>query len=97
MTEEERILLNELKLNTEQLFGEFQNLETENKLLEEKMAFLKNEIARLEQEKSELGLKNESLELANRILSGNDENHEARRRINKIVREIDKCIALLNK
>ena len=97
MTEEERILLNELKLNTDKLFQEFQNLETEKKLLEEKVTFLNKEIARLEQEKTELGRKNESLELANRILSGNDEEQEARKRINKIVREIDKCIALLNK
>ncbi len=44
MTEEERILLNELKANTEQLFQEFQNLETEKKLLEEKVGFLKDEI-----------------------------------------------------
>ena len=97
MTEEERILLNELKLNTDKLFQEFQNLETEKNRLDEKVAFLKNEIVRLEKEKTELGQKNESLELANRILAGKDENHEARKRINKIVREIDKCIALLNK
>lgn len=97
MTEEERILLNELKLNTEQLFKEFQNLETDKKLLEEKVVFLKNEIARLEQEKTEFGKRNESLELANRILSGKDENNKARKRINKLVREIDKCVALLNK
>ena len=97
MTEEERILLNELKVNTSKLFQEFQHLESEKKLLEEKMASLKEEIARLGQEKSELGRKNDSLEMANRILSGNDQNQEARKRINRLVREIDKCIALLNK
>ena len=97
MTEEERILLSELKANTEQLFQEFQHLETEKKLLEEKVASLKNEMAQLEKEKTELGRKNENLEMANRILSGNDKNQEARKRINRIVREIDKCIALLNK
>lgn len=97
MTEEERILLSELKANTAKLFHEFQHLETENKLLEEKVAFLKNEMARLEREKTELGKKNESLEMANRILSGNDENQKARKKINKIIREVDKCIALLNK
>jgi predicted nucleic acid-binding Zn-ribbon protein len=97
MTEEERILLNELKLNTDKLFHEFQNLEKEKERLEEKVTFLNKEIARIDKEKAELGRKNESLELANRILSGKDENHEARKRINKIVREIDKCIALLNK
>ncbi len=97
MTEEERILLSELKANTEKLFQKFRHLETEKKLLEEKVTFLKDEMARLEREKTELGLKNDSLEMANRILSGNDEKHEARKKINRIVREIDKCIALLNK
>jgi len=97
MTEEERILLNELKANTKQLFQAFHKLEAEKKKLEEQLAFLKNEIARIEGEKTELGRRNDSLEMANRILSGKDENHEASKRMNKVLREIDKCISLLNK
>ena len=48
-------------------------------------------------EKAGLSRENEKLKLANRILSKSDENMEAGKKINKIVREIDKCIALLNK
>ena len=97
MTEEDRLLLIELKENTRQLFKDFLSLETEKNLLEEKVLELKNNVAILEHEKSELGRKNEQLKIATHILSGVDENREAKQKINKLVREIDKCIALLNK
>lgn len=97
MTEEDRLLLIELKANTQQLFKEFFSLKTEKKLLEEKVLALINDVELLEQEKSELGRKNEQLKIATHILSGVDENREAKQKINKLVREIDKCIALLNK
>ncbi|MDX1284435.1 MAG: hypothetical protein R3182_05470 [Draconibacterium sp.] len=97
MTEEDRLLLNDLKANTQQLFKDFNHLENTKKLLEEKVLNLRNEIEKLEQHKSDLGRENEKLKIANRILSGNDENGEAKQRINYLVREIDKCIALLNK
>ncbi len=97
MTEEDRLLLNDLKANTLQMFQEFRKLENEKKLLEEKLEALKNDLEMLKQENSELGRKQEKLKFANHILSGTDESGEAKKRINKIVREIDKCIALLNR
>ena len=97
MTDEDRLLLNDLKTNTIQLFELFNHLETEKTQLEEKILSLKQEIEMLEQEKSELGQKHEQLKMASHILSGVDEKREARQKINKLVREIDKCIALLNK
>jgi hypothetical protein len=97
MTEEDRLLLNDLKVNLQQMFQNFKKLETENEMLLEKIAGLKDDIKALKQEKFELDQKQEKLKLANLILSGADENREAKNRINKIVREIDKCIALLNR
>ncbi len=97
MTEEDRLLLNDLKANTLQVFQKCNKLENEKKQLEEKLEALKNEVDALKQENAEIGRKQEKLKLANHILSGTDENGEARKRINKIVREIDKCIALLNR
>lgn len=97
MTDEEQILLNNLKINVQQFFDEFANVENEKKMLESKVLNLKHEIELLQKEKSELSQKNENLRLATHILSGVDENREAKQRINKLVREIDKCIALLNK
>lgn len=97
MTEEDRLLLTDLKTNTQQLFENYNSLENEKLLLEEKILSLKNEMENLEKEKLELGRKNEQLKIASQILSGNDESRDAKQKINFLVREIDKCIALLNK
>jgi len=97
MTEEELLLLNNLKINVQQFFNEFANVENEKRVLEKNVLNLKHEIELLKQEKSELSRKNEQLRLATHLLSGVDENREAKQKINKLVREIDKCIALLNK
>ncbi len=97
MTEEEQNLLNNLKINVQQFFKEFTSVETEKIALEKNVLNLKHEIELLKKEKSELSQKIEQLRLATHILSGVDENREAKQKINKLVREIDKCIALLNK
>ena len=44
----------------------------------------------------ELEQKNQKLALVKGIMADGDDTQEARIQINKIVREIDKCIALLN-
>lgn len=97
MTEEDRLLLNELRANVQRLFQEYQNLKAEKKVLEGNVSVLTQEIARLEQEKADLGQKMEKMKIANRILAGTDKEGEAKKKINILVREIDKCIALLNK
>ena len=97
MTEEEQILLNNLKVNVQQFFEAFAVAEDEKKMLEKNVLNLKHEIELLMKEKQELNQKIEQLRLATHILSGVDENREAKQKINKLIREIDKCIALLNK
>lgn len=97
MTEEDRLLLNALQKNTQHLFGLYNNLEEKNKLLQEEIETLQKKINALEQERLKLGRKNEQLKVANQLLSQNEENREAKQKINSLIREIDKCIALLNK
>lgn len=97
MTDEEQLLLNNLKLNVQRFFKEFAKVENEKKELEKNVLNLKHEIEKLQNEKSEISHKNEQLRLATHILSGVDENREAKQKINRLIREIDKCIALLNK
>ena len=97
MTEEEQNLLNNLKDNVQQFFNEFASIENEKIVLENNVLDLKYEIELLQKEKSELSHKIEQLRLATHLLSGVDENREAKQKINKLIREIDKCIALLNK
>ncbi|MCF6357759.1 MAG: hypothetical protein L3J54_08120 [Draconibacterium sp.] len=97
MTEEDNLLLSNLRANTQQLFHEFNNLENEVKSLENKVLDLKTDIELLEKDKLDLSRKNEQLKIATLLLSGVDENGEAKQKINRLVREIDKCIALLNR
>lgn len=97
MTEEDHLLLNDLKQNTQQLFDNYNKLEQKNRVLSEQVENLKKEIELLEHEKIELGRSYEQLKVANRILSENDENGDAKQKIDFLIREIDKCIALLNR
>lgn len=97
MTKEDNLLLNDLKANIEQLFQQYNHLENEITTLEEKVLSLKSEIELLEKDKLEMSQKNEQLKIATVLLSGVDENKVAKQKINRLVREIDKCIALLNK
>jgi chromosome segregation ATPase len=97
MTDEEQLLLNSLKLNVQQFFEEFARVENEKKELEKSVLNLKHEINLLQEEKTEISHRNEQLRLATHLLSGVDENREAKQKINRLIREIDKCIALLNK
>lgn len=45
----------------------------------------------------EMKRKYDSLKVAKTIVSSDDEKHDAKIKVNRIVREIDKCIALLNR
>lgn len=96
MTEEEQLLLNDLKANSRLVFSKFSELEDEKRAFGDHVDHLNKEIEKLKGELGTLHQKNEQLRLATHILSGVDENKEAKRKINKLVREIDKCIALLN-
>ena len=97
MTEEDRLLLNDLNANAKQIFSLYADLETENQLLKANILDLNAEIEKLEHDKLELGRKIKNLKIASGILSGIDENREAKLKINRLIREIDKCIALLNR
>lgn len=46
---------------------------------------------------SELEVKYANLKIAKTLLAENEDAHDAKVRVNRIVREIDKCIALLNR
>jgi predicted nucleic acid-binding Zn-ribbon protein len=61
MTEEEQILLNNLKVNVQQFFVAFADVENEKKVLEKNVLNLKHEIELLKNEKLELNQKIEQL------------------------------------
>jgi hypothetical protein len=70
--------------------SEVVRLSSENNELQETIKLKDNELKDLQH-------KYEQLKLAKLLVTGSDDVHEAKLKVNRIVREIDKCIALLNK
>ena len=69
----------------------------ENDRLKQQNKDLQKAVRQKESLIEELEQKNQQLSLAKSIMANSENAHDARIQINRIVREIDKCIALLNK
>ncbi len=68
-----------------------------NRSLNEQNEALQKEVQQRQSKINELEERNQKLSLVKGILAESENGDEARIKINKIVREIDKCIALLNR
>ena len=97
MTERETVLLDEFKVKLDKLINLNLRLKNEKQLLVEEQIQLKEQIRLLTLKNSELIKKEEDLKFAKSLLGAIEDSHEAKIKINRLVREIDKCIALLNK
>lgn len=75
-----------------------QKHKAENELssAKEKLRQMEGKIAELQSQVADLEEKNKVIQVAQSLNSG-EGSSDARKRINELVREIDKCIALLNK
>jgi transcription antitermination factor NusA-like protein len=97
MTDQEKNLLTNFELKVKQIISRHEALKEEKRRLVEKIGDLEESINQLHRENQLLAQKYENLKLAKMLAASEDENKDAKSRIQKIVREIDKCIALLNK
>ena len=97
MTERETVLLSEFKGKLDKLINLHLRMKREKQLLNEEQSQLKEQIRILTLQNEELVKKQEDLKFAKSLLGEDEDPHEAKLKINRIVREIDKCIALLNK
>lgn len=70
---------------------------SENFRLRQEIEKLSIEIELKDKENKDFENKYESLKLAKIIASSSTDAHDAKIKLNRIVREIDKCISLLNK
>ncbi|MBL7969327.1 MAG: hypothetical protein JNK09_20150 [Prolixibacteraceae bacterium] len=97
MIDLEKNLLEDFRAKIKQIVAKHESLKQEKRQLVEKIGELEKTIGSLRDENRLLEQKYENLKLA-RILNVSDvESKDAKNRIQKLVREIDKCIALLNK
>ncbi|MCX6227756.1 MAG: hypothetical protein NTV75_00995 [Bacteroidia bacterium] len=97
MTERETALLREFKEKLDKLIGLYQQVNKEKELLLEEKSKLMIRLDELSLKNDELARKSEDLKFTKTLLGADDDSHEAKLKLNKIVREIDNCIALLNK
>lgn len=97
MTDPDKNLLADLTNKVRQLIARHESLKQEKQRLAEKIGQLEFQVNQLRHENSELERKYENLKLAKLLDASEDEKKDAKNRIQKLVREIDKCIALLNK
>ncbi|MFP4042393.1 MAG: hypothetical protein ACLFPH_04735 [Bacteroidales bacterium] len=96
MEEEYINTVSDLKQKTRQLIALYEKAKHENLQLHNENKKLKDQIKQKEAEYFSLKEDYTKLELA-KSLASVDSSHDAKIKINRIVREIDNCIALLNK
>lgn len=96
MTDQEKNLLINFEFKVKQIIAKHEALKQEKQQLLVKTKDLEESINQLRRENQVLEQKYENLKLAKMLIASDDENKDAKNRIQKLVREIDKCIALLN-
>ena len=91
---EELIILNR---KLDELFNRYNNLRSELVNLRNVNEELKIDLHEREERIKELELKYERVKLSGALLGEGENALEAKRKINELVREIDRCVALLNR
>ena len=96
MTEKDRAIIANFESKLGRLMDVYTQLAAENAVLRERMGQQAEELERLRKQYDELSTSYSDLKLA-KIISVNDtELGDTQRRLSKLVREVDKFIALLN-
>ncbi len=96
MEESYQIVLNSLKKKIELIISKYESLLSENILLSERLEKYKLNLDNSNNKIKELEQKIDNLQLIEAFKSSTSDVKEAKQNIGKLVREIDKCIALLN-
>jgi predicted nucleic acid-binding Zn-ribbon protein len=91
---EELIILNR---KLDELLDRYNNLKGEVTDLKNGNEVLKNMLSDREEKLKELEIKYERVKLSGALLGEGENAFEAKKKITELVREIDKCVALLNR
>jgi len=87
----------QLESRIQQLIGMYEKQKSANELLSRQKADMQEQV-RLEQERiKELEEKYNKLKISKALIASSEDVHDAKLKVNRMVREIDKCIALLNR
>ncbi|MDD3321714.1 MAG: hypothetical protein PHS59_09765 [Paludibacter sp.] len=96
MTNRYEELINAFEIKLRKLFSEYKLLQLQNTQLREELDRKHNDLMHAHQEVLELRKNYDHLHMAKNLSGSEEEREESKLKINKMVREIDKCLALLD-
>lgn len=96
MTSEEEIKLRNFEALVRRLMQAYLHLRTKNAQLTEALDHVQKELTKEQEKTAEVEKKYEELKIARILEVSGGDIKMSRERLNKILREVDKCIALLN-
>ncbi|MBQ8423972.1 MAG: hypothetical protein IJY36_06915 [Coprobacter sp.] len=96
MAENTNIIIESLRNHVEELMERHKTLSKRCEALNEELLAKNAEIARLQNEVNDLKMQYRNRQTAQAAVAKEGDVEAARRRFDKLVREIDKCISLLN-
>lgn len=96
MTNKYEELINAFEYKLRKLFSEYKSLQTQNTHLKVELERKQNDLMHAHQEILELRKNYDHLRMAKNLGGSEIERNESKQRISKMVREIDKCLALLD-
>jgi len=91
---EELTLLNK---KLEELFERYNDLRTKNKELKNENEVLNRYLQESDEKLKELEIKYERIKISGALMGEGESAVAAKQKINELVREIDRCVALLNR
>ncbi|MBQ1279500.1 MAG: hypothetical protein IIY14_00060 [Bacteroidales bacterium] len=96
MSAESQITLRKLKGHIEQIISKYELALSENESLKGELERCRTELENKGDRIKELEKKVELMQLGDAFKASSEDVKEAKRKIGRIVREIDKCISMLN-
>ena len=96
MTEEDNKLLNTFEARLRHFMYLHDELKHENAQLKQLLTEKNEEVRRLENSRKELEVRYTNLKMARTISIHDKDINDTKQRLSRLVREVDKCIALLN-
>ncbi len=95
MTSEEEKTIKTLETRTRQLILKFQQIQEENEELRTELVTKDKQLSEVKQKNQQLEANYADLKMAKMLEIGDTDLGAAKQRINRLVRDVDKCIALL--
>lgn len=90
-------VLTSIKQKMEQIFTLYEEALSENAQLKQQLTTISQELYNCKTDKSTLETKVDKLQMAGAFQASTEDAKEAKLKIGRLIREIDKCLALLNR